>query len=72
MIATLENIISTEKRHLEPKIQEDYLQSSGGLFLNATSIISGTCSGNEQELEQANRISGSGSPIKSPVKVSKK
>lgn len=46
-----------------------YRQNSSGLFLNATSIISVTCSRNKQELEKATRLTGVESPTKSRVQV---
>ena len=54
---------------IEQHVEKEYLQNTSGLFLNATSIISGTCSRNKQELERASRIAGSESPTKSPAKV---
>lgn len=68
MVISIEHIISDENQNLDSKLKDDYLQTSTGLFLNATSIISGTCRTNEQELEQAKRISAIDSPINSPLK----
>ena len=69
MVISIEHIISDENQNLDSKLKDDYLQTSTGLFLNATSIISGTCRTNEQELEQAKRISAIDSPINSLLKV---
>ena len=54
---------------MEQNIEREYLESSSGLFLQATSIISGTCHKNKQELERACRIANRESPRKSTKKV---
>ena len=50
-------------------MEEDYLHSSSGLFLQATSIISGTCHQDKQELERASRMAFKESPKKSARNV---
>ena len=63
------NFCKEHDDRIEQHVESEYLQNTSGLFLNATSIISGTCSRNKQELERASRIAGSESPTKSPTKV---
>ena len=62
------NLCNEHDDRIEQHVESEYLQNTSGLFLNATSIISGTCSRNKQELERASRIAGSESPTKSPTK----
>ena len=62
-IATIEHEETTSGQNGK----RNYGQKSSGLLLNATSIISGTFSTNEQELKKAGRISFHDSPVKLPI-----
>ena len=51
---------------------EEYLHNSDGLLLNATSIITGTCSNTKEEINKAGRLALHDSPRRSTKKVKSK
>ena len=72
MVLPYDNNIWSEHEKSDLNDKRNYQQNSSSLFLNATSIISVTCSRNKQELEKANRLTGGESPTKSLVQVIQK
>ena len=52
--------------------KEEYLHNSDGLLLNATSIITGTCSNTKEEINKAGRLALHDSPRRSTKKVKKR
>ena len=69
MELSYDNNSLSEHEKSELNYKRNSLQNSSGLFHNATSIISVTCSRDKQELEKATKLTGGESPTKSHVKV---